>query len=65
MNFRSLLKHQLFIHYDCEARNAVLRIASRIQGRNLPVARYGEQKTGLFRKLFSRPLKEVTPIDDH
>jgi len=63
--YRSLLKHRLFIHYDCEARNAVLRIASRIQGRALPVTGYGERKRGLFHRLFSRPLKEVTPIDDH
>lgn len=63
--YRSLLKHDLFIHYDCEARNAVLRIASRIQGRNLPVASYGQKKQSIFSKLFSRPLKEVSPIDDY
>ena len=62
--YRSQLKHGLFIHYDCEARNAVIRIASRIQGRYLPVTDYGMKKS-LFRNLFSRPLKEVTPIDDH
>ena len=54
-----------FIHYDCEARNAVLRIASRLQGRSLPVSDYGMKKNSLFRRLFSRPLKEVLPIDDH
>ena len=63
--YRSLLKHQLFVHYDCEARNAVLRIASRIQGRYIPVSAYGEKKKFFSRRLFSRPLKEVTPIDDH
>ncbi|MBR2664339.1 MAG: septum site-determining protein MinD [Clostridia bacterium] len=63
--YRSQLKHDLFIHYDCEARNAVLRIASRLQGRNVPVAEYGRKKNSFFRKMFSRPLKEVLPIDDH
>ena len=63
--YRSQLKHSLFVNYDCEARNAVLRIASRIQGRNVPVTQYGEKKSGLFRRLFSAPLKEVMPIDDH
>lgn len=62
--YRSLLKRDLFIRYDCEARNAVLRIASRIQGRNLPVVEYGI-KRNLIQRLFSRSLKEVTPIDDH
>ena len=62
--YRSLLKHDLCVRYDCEARNAILRITSRIQGRALPVARYGE-KSGLFQRLFSKSLKEVTPIDDH
>lgn len=62
--YRSLLKHDLFIRYDCEARNAILRIASRIQGRNLPVVEYGV-KHSLFQRLFSKSLKEVTPIDDH
>lgn len=63
--YRSQLKHDLFIHYDCEARNAVLRIASRLQGRHLPVPAFGVKKRSLFRRLFSRPLKEVLPIDDH
>ena len=62
--YRSLLKHDLFIRYDCEARNAILRIVSRIQGRNLPIVEYGVKRT-LFQRFFSRSLKEVTPIDDH
>lgn len=62
---RSQLKHALFIHYDCEARSALLRIAARLQGRYLPVKAYGENGNGFFRRLFARPLKEVAPIDDH
>ena len=63
--YRSQLKHDLFIRYDCEARNAVLRIASRIQGRFLPVTEYGVKRNFFLRRMFSEPLKEVTPIDDH
>ena len=63
--YRSLLRHQLFVRYDCEARNAVLRIASRISGYDLSVRAYGLKKRGIFRSNHSRPLKEVIPIDDH
>lgn len=62
--YRSLLKHDLFIRYDCNARNAILRIASRIQGCNLPVIEYGVKRS-LFQKFFLKSLKEVIPIDDH
>ena len=62
---RAQLKHALFISYDSEARNAVLRISSRIQGVSVPLpANTGRQKRR-FRKLFSRSLKEVSPLDDH
>ena len=63
--YRALLTHGLFIHYDCEARSAVLRIASRLQGRNIPVAAYGSKRSNPFRRLFSGSLKEVAPIDVH
>lgn len=62
---RSLLKHDLFIHYDCEARNAVMRIASRIQGKVVPIPSYGTKRSTLFRRFFPRTMKEVKPIDDH
>ena len=63
--YRALLKHSLFIHYDCEARNAVLRIQSRLKGNRIPVP---SVKSGRRFSLFSRQrssLREVTPIDDH
>lgn len=63
--YRSQLKHDLFMRYGCEARNAVFRIASRIQGRPVPVPGYGEKKGGFLSRLFTKPLKEVSPIDDH
>ena len=63
--FRAQLRHDLFISYDCEARNAVLRIAARIQGRDMPFPPAGRRKKRLFRNLFSGSLKEVVPLDDH
>ena len=63
--FRAQLKHDLFIHYDCEARNAALRIASRLLGRNIPLPADGRGKKSIFRRIFSGSLKEVVPIDDH
>ena len=63
--YRILLKHDLFINYDCDARDAVLRIAARIQGRNVPVPASAEKRGRLRRRLLARSLKEVVPIDDH
>ena len=63
--YRSMYQHALFIRYDCEARNAVLRIASRMKGLNVPFPVYGTQKIPRLRRLFGRTLKEVIPIDDH
>ena len=63
--YRCQLKHSLFVHFDCEARKAVLRIASRLEGSFIPVSGYNGRKSGFFRRFFSKPLKEVLPIDDH
>ena len=63
--YRAQLKHDLFIHYHCEARDAVMRIASRIQGRSVPVPAFSTRRINPFRRLFSGSLKEVIPIDDH
>ena len=62
--YRALLRHDLLMHYDCESRNAVMRIAARIRGENIPVHEYGEKKR-LIDRLFQRKLKEVSSIDDH
>ena len=63
--YRSLLNHHLFIHDDCEARNAIFRIAARIRGRNVPVEVYGKAGRSFFRRLFDRKQREVVPIDDY
>ncbi len=63
---RALLRHALFINYNCEARDAVLRISSRIRGSNVPLPGSGKRiKNRWFRNLFSGSLKEVAPLDDH
>ena len=62
---RSQLKHSLFISYDCEARNAVMRISARIQGRIVPLPVFENGRKHRLRNLFSRSLKEVYPLDDH
>ena len=63
--YRTMLKHDLFVSYDCDARNAILRISSRLQGRVVPFTDFDRRKGSLFRRFFSGTLKEVTPIDDH
>ena len=62
---RAMLRHSLFVAYDCEARNAILRIASRIRGGNPPFPAYGSKKQSWLKRLFSSPVEEVIPIDDH
>ena len=63
--YRSMLSHRLVLDIDCEARNAFMRIASRIQGKPVPFPAYGSRKKPFPRRLRYRPLKEVSPIDDH
>ena len=63
--YRSLLNHHLLIDYDSEARNAIMRIASRLCGNDIPFPAYGSRRVPLLRRYGFRPLKEVSPIDDH
>jgi septum site-determining protein MinD len=63
--YRSILKHRLFIRYDCEARNALIRIAMRFQGKQIPLRTFTEPCRRLFRRSVPKALKEVTAIDDH
>lgn len=62
---RAMLKHSLCIRFDCEARSAIIRIASRLQGKDVPLPAYGNSKENILARLFRRPLKEVIPIDDY
>lgn len=60
---RSILNHALFVDYECEARNAMLRIASRICGTDVPFPEYGYRRISLWYRLFPARMKEVTPLD--
>ena len=63
---RALLKHTLPIRFDCEARRAFQRIASRLEGVQTPLPGYGLDKQSFFRKHFRKSrLREVTPIDNY
>ena len=67
---RAMLRHTLFIQYDCEARSALLRIGARVMGRSIPVFEYGGKKDRHARALFVRgrfsgKMKEATMLDDH
>ncbi len=63
--YRSVLRHTFFLDYDCEARRAVLRIASRLQGEKIPFPEIGRERVPFLRRLFKKTLKEVTPLDRH
>ncbi len=62
---RSILNHALFVDFDCEARGAVLRIASRISGAEVPLPGYGVRGVSVWYRLFPARMKEVSPIDSH
>ena len=62
--YRSVLKHDLFARYNCDAGNAVRRIASRIAGRNTPIPGFNRTGKSPFLRFFRRSVKEVSPIDD-
>ncbi len=62
---RSILNHSLFVDYDCEARSAVLRIASRISGADVPLPGYGARGVSVWYRLFPTRMKEVAPFDSH
>ena len=62
---RSILRHRLFISYDCEARRAVCRIAERLQNKSVPFPAYGSRKPSFLHRFRVKPFREVTPLDDH
>ena len=62
---RSILNHALFVDFDCEARGALLRIASRVSGAEVPFPGYGGRGTSVWYRLFPARMKEVAPFDSH
>ncbi len=58
------LRHRLVIDYRCEARQALLRIAGRMNGASVDLPAYGKEMTSFFRRHFPQrpvedPLREV------
>ncbi len=51
--------HRLVVSYDCEARNAFLRIAARLAGSSVALPAYGRKRTPLLRRHFPAPVREV------
>ena len=63
--YRAQLRHDQFLRYDCEARRALLRIASRLQGVDTPFPAYGSRKPSWLQRLFRSEPREVIPLDRH
>lgn len=62
--YRAALTHQPLMHIDCEARDALMRIARRMSGReNAPLPGIGTQRLSWLQRLFQPTLKEVRHID--
>ena len=62
--YRALLQHLPLIRVDCEAREAVTRIASRLRGESVPFRSYGQGRLPFLRRLRWRKLLEVSKPDD-
>ena len=63
--YRSQLRHELMIRQECEARQAVLRVASRLLGNTVDFPSYGQELPVRRRRILPLFTKEVTPIDDY
>ena len=63
--YRAVFSHRLFLEFDCPARTAVMHIASRLTGLNVPFPLIGAGKRTFFRRNRYKPLREVIPLDDH
>ncbi len=66
--YRAQLQHSAVSRFDCEARNALVRIARRIMGEDVPLPSYGTSRISFFRRLFHAApaaLKEVSSLDSH
>ena len=63
---RAMLRHSLLFTYQCEARSAIQRISSRLEGKEVPFPAYGQKaRTSWLYRLLSGKPKEVIPLDDH
>lgn len=62
MVYRAQLKHLSPVLVRCEAREALCRIAGRLDREKIPFPRYGMEKIPLLRRLFGRKMEEVVPL---
>ncbi len=63
--YRAQLRHRTAADYDCEARDALVRIARRLRGESVPLPAYGKKRASWFRRVSPRRLKEVSSLDSH
>lgn len=62
--YRAALTHQPLMNIDCEARDAMMRIARRMSGQeDAPLPGIGTKPLSWLRRLFQPTLKEVRHID--
>lgn len=61
--YRATLQHLSVLDIDCEARNALNRIAARMDGMERPLPGYGTAPLPWYRRLFQRKAKEVKRLD--
>lgn len=52
--YRSLISHQPLFKTECEAAQAISRIAERLRGQSVPLPHYGEKKASVFSRGFAR-----------
>ena len=57
--YMAQLRRRLVLDYACEAREALIRIARRLDGETVPLPEYGKKRRSFFRRHFPSPLKEV------
>ena len=57
--YRAQLRHQPLLDFDCEARNAIARIAQRLKGRQVPLPAIGQRRMTLRERFLHRRLREV------
>ena len=61
--YRATLQHMSVLDLECEARGALLRIASRMTGTDAPLPAYGAAKLPWYRRLLNAGPKEVRRLD--
>ena len=61
--YRATLQHLSVLDIDCEARNAIRRIAERMIGKDAPLPGYGSARLPWYRRILQAGPKEVKRLD--